>query len=106
LGGASLLALVLVASASSAASSPSASQGSRSAPAQPATFLALGDSYTIGQSVTPEERWPERLVALLAGRGVALAPPRVIARTGWTTADLERASTITSGASPHCSGSP
>lgn len=91
LGGASVLALVLVASTPAAASSPSRGERPKSGPAQPATFLALGDSYTIGQSVTPEERWPERLVALLAARGVAVAPPRVIARTGWTTADLERA---------------
>lgn len=91
LGGASLLAVVLWATTPSAASSAAASGSSRDAPARPATFLALGDSYSIGQGVAPEERWPERLVALLAGRGVALGPPRVIARTGWTTADLERA---------------
>lgn len=91
LGGASALALVLVASVSAAATSPSASFGSSGVRAKPATFLALGDSYTIGQSVTPEERWPERLVALLAARGLVVAPPRVIARTGWTTADLDRA---------------
>jgi lysophospholipase L1-like esterase len=54
-------------------------------------FLALGDSYTVGEGVSPDERWPERLVALLAARGAAVAPPEVIARTGWTTADLEGA---------------
>jgi lysophospholipase L1-like esterase len=57
----------------------------------PRSFLALGDSYTIGQGVAAEDRWPERLAALLGARGVVLSPPRVIARTGWTTADLARA---------------
>ncbi|HET9767703.1 MAG TPA: GDSL-type esterase/lipase family protein [Thermoanaerobaculia bacterium] len=57
----------------------------------PRSFLALGDSYTIGQGVAAADRWPERLAALLGARGVVLSPPRVIARTGWTTADLARA---------------
>jgi len=90
LAGASLLVAAVAASAPGAASSTAAG-GSSDARTRPATFLALGDSYTIGQGVTPEERWPERLVASLAARGMAVAPPRVIARTGWTTADLERA---------------
>ena len=51
-------------------------------------FLALGDSYTIGEGVGSAERWPDRLVVLLGERGVALAPPEVIARTGWTSARL------------------
>ena len=100
LAGASLLAAALVASAPAAASSAAASETSKDAPGRPATFLALGDSYTIGQGVTAQERWPERLVALLAGRGVPLAPPRVIARTGWTTADLERALAVERPAGP------
>jgi lysophospholipase L1-like esterase len=63
-----------------------------SAAAEPVRrFLALGDSYTIGEGVAAEERWPELLVGLLAARGVAVSPPRVIARTGWTTRDLTRA---------------
>ena len=91
LAGAGLLALALAANGPARASSAAAPEAPGTARSRPGTFLALGDSYTIGQSVTPEERWPERLVTLLGGRGVALAPPRVIARTGWTTADLERA---------------
>lgn len=55
------------------------------------TFLALGDSYTIGQSVAPDESFPVQLAASLAGQGVSLGAPQIIARTGWTTADLERA---------------
>ena len=53
-----------------------------------ASFLALGDSYTIGQSVDLEERWPIQLVALFRDAGQRIADPEFIARTGWTTADL------------------
>ena len=51
-------------------------------------FLALGDSYTIGESVTPSERWPMQLAAKLRGDGIDLSDPVIIARTGWTTGDL------------------
>jgi lysophospholipase L1-like esterase len=53
-------------------------------------YLALGDSYTIGEGVEPAERWPHRLVHLLAAGGVTLAAdaPEIIARTGWTTDEL------------------
>jgi lysophospholipase L1-like esterase len=54
-------------------------------------FLALGDSYTIGESVPEAERWPVQLAALLAKRGVTLEPPVIIARTGWTTDELTAA---------------
>lgn len=56
--------------------------------ARPATFLALGDSYTIGEGVAPEERWPSQLVRRLRAGGVAIADPTIVARTGWTTVDL------------------
>ena len=51
-------------------------------------FLALGDSYTIGEGVAPAERWPAQLAALLRARGVDLAEPEIVARTGWTTDEL------------------
>ena len=51
-------------------------------------FLALGDSYTIGESVTARDRWPVQLAALLAAEGIEMCAPQIIARTGWTTADL------------------
>lgn len=54
-------------------------------------FLALGDSYTIGEGVAPEERWPAQLAALLRARGTAVADPRIIATTGWTTDELDAA---------------
>lgn len=55
------------------------------------TYLALGDSYTIGESVPENERFPNQAAALLAAEGISLAPPRIIARTGWTTDELEAA---------------
>jgi len=54
-------------------------------------FLALGDSYTIGQGVEPAERWPAQLAALLARHGLPFEPPVLVARTGWTTEDLAAA---------------
>jgi lysophospholipase L1-like esterase len=56
-----------------------------------ATFLALGDSYTIGEGVPFEGRWPVQLVARLRERGVMVGDPRVIATTGWTTDELSAA---------------
>ena len=53
------------------------------------TFLALGDSYTIGESVGQNERWPEQLTLELAEKSIALAPPTIIAKTGWTTDELQ-----------------
>ncbi|HEX2211308.1 MAG TPA: SGNH/GDSL hydrolase family protein [Longimicrobium sp.] len=54
-------------------------------------FLALGDSYTIGEGVAEGERWPVRLAALLRERGVDVGDPQIIARTGWTTDELSAA---------------
>ena len=53
--------------------------------------LALGDSYTIGEGVAPRDRWPSALVALLSERGFEVAPPVVVAKTGWTTDELAAA---------------
>lgn len=52
------------------------------------TYLALGDSYTIGESVHSSLRWPVQLSDSLRERGIPLNHPRIIARTGWTTGDL------------------
>lgn len=51
-------------------------------------FLALGDSYTIGEGVAPEERWPHRLAARLRQEGIPLQDPETVAMTGWTTDEL------------------
>jgi lysophospholipase L1-like esterase len=54
-------------------------------------FLALGDSYTIGEGVAASDRWPVQLAALLREQGQDFAEPRIIARTGWTTDELSDA---------------
>jgi lysophospholipase L1-like esterase len=59
-------------------------------PSNSAHFLALGDSYTIGQGVLDSERWPVQLAARLNELGISMAEPEIIARTGWTSADLLR----------------
>lgn len=51
-------------------------------------YLALGDSYTIGEGVPATARWPSQLAAALRATGIAIAEPRVIAATGWTTGEL------------------
>ena len=53
-------------------------------------YLALGDSYTIGQSVLPSERFPNQVVSLLRAAHYKVADPDIIATTGWTTGDLIR----------------
>ena len=55
------------------------------------TYLALGDSYTIGEGVPEAGRWPLQLTAALRGEGIALDDPRIIATTGWTTDELAAA---------------
>lgn len=55
------------------------------------TFLALGDSYTIGESVLKNGRWPVQLVANLKSKGLSFNDPKIIAKTGWTTSDLNAA---------------
>lgn len=52
------------------------------------TYLALGDSYTIGQSVAIDQRFPFQTRLLLANQGLQLKQPDIIATTGWTTGNL------------------
>jgi len=52
------------------------------------SYLALGDSYTIGEGVDAAGRWPVQLAAALRTTGIAIADPRIIATTGWTTDEL------------------
>ncbi|MCX7042411.1 MAG: SGNH/GDSL hydrolase family protein [Gammaproteobacteria bacterium] len=54
----------------------------------PMTFLALGDSYTIGEGVNPDDRWPMQLAAAFRARGLAIAHPHIIAKSGWSTDEL------------------
>lgn len=52
------------------------------------TYLALGDSYTIGESVPEQERFPVQTVKLLRLQNIKMNDPDIIAVTGWTTTDL------------------
>ncbi|WP_114780628.1 SGNH/GDSL hydrolase family protein [Botryobacter ruber] len=60
-------------------------------PAHQYTYLALGDSYTIGEGVPENDQWGMQLARLLRGQGLAVADPVTIARTGWTTGELANA---------------
>ncbi|MFI5153733.1 MAG: GDSL-type esterase/lipase family protein [Chitinophagales bacterium] len=51
-------------------------------------YLALGDSYTIGESVSSSARYPVQLVNLLRSEGLAFEEPEILATTGWTSGDL------------------
>lgn len=53
------------------------------------TFLALGDSYTIGEGVAEAERWPVQLA-----RALGIDPPEILACTGWTTDELAAAMAV------------
>lgn len=57
----------------------------------PLPYLALGDSYTIGEAVQATARWPAQLVQRLRARGVAVDDPQFVALTGWTTEELSAA---------------
>lgn len=55
------------------------------------SYLALGDSYTIGESVPMESNFPHQLAARLNHEGLDVGLPRIIAKTGWTTSELQAA---------------
>ncbi len=57
----------------------------------PRLYLALGDSYTIGQSVPLDESFPAQTVAVLKNDGINLGEPQYIATTGWSTIALQNA---------------
>ena len=54
-------------------------------------FLALGDSYTIGESVAEKDRWPEQLADNLRAKGKKVDRPKIIGVTGWRTDQLKAA---------------
>jgi lysophospholipase L1-like esterase len=57
----------------------------------PHSYLALGDSYTIGESVPHHENFPNQVVQFLRRSGHDSHAPEIIAKTGWTTDELNEA---------------
>jgi lysophospholipase L1-like esterase len=55
------------------------------------TYLALGDSYTIGESVPVAENFPNQLARMMREKGADVAAPDIVAKTGWTTFELKDA---------------
>ncbi len=64
-------------------------------------YLALGDSYSIGEGVAEQGRWPMQLAARLRRESVALADPLIVATTGWTTDELSAAMDGTTFEAPY-----
>lgn len=60
-------------------------------PARGTSYLALGDSYTIGEGAAEADRWPVQLAQLARQSGLDMQAPDIIARTGWTTGKLQAA---------------
>jgi lysophospholipase L1-like esterase len=52
------------------------------------SYLALGDSYTIGESVLLSQSFPYQTVQQLRNQGINFYAPEIIAKTGWTTDEL------------------
>ena len=53
------------------------------------SYLALGDSYTVGEGVPLYESYPYQAVQILRKKGFNLQAPEIVAKTGWTTDELQ-----------------
>ena len=51
-------------------------------------YLALGDSYTIGEGVPVGDRYPVQAAKILRNSGIPVGTPMIVAQTGWTSIDL------------------
>lgn len=56
---------------------------------KPLRYLAIGDSYTIGESVPSSKNFPNQTAAFLKKAGIQMDEPTIIAKTGWTTDELQ-----------------
>ncbi len=80
---------------------PQAQPATPSIANSPVRYLALGDSYTIGEGVAARDRWPVQLAAALRAGGLPVAEPEIIATTGWTTDELRAAIDASAGTPPY-----
>ncbi|HEV7781254.1 MAG TPA: SGNH/GDSL hydrolase family protein [Chitinophagaceae bacterium] len=71
-----------------------------SATAKKYTYLALGDSYTIGEMVASPDNFPAQVYSMLKDQGADIREPRVIAKTGWTIDELETGIIAANNTSP------
>jgi lysophospholipase L1-like esterase len=55
------------------------------------SYLAIGDSYTIGESVPEKKNFPNQTVTCLRKKRIKFHDPAIIAKTGWTTDELQAA---------------
>jgi lysophospholipase L1-like esterase len=55
------------------------------------SYLALGDSYTIGEQIPFADNFSNQTVQLLRKNGFAFNAAEIIAKTGWTTDELNGA---------------
>jgi lysophospholipase L1-like esterase len=53
------------------------------------SYLALGDSYTIGEGLPLEENFPNQLAKMIRAKGIEVTGPDIVAKTGWTTFELK-----------------
>lgn len=83
-----IISILILATACAAESPMNNDQNPAPIPGQ-YRYLSLGDSYTIGERVTPGERWSVILSDLLRKNNINIANPEIIAQTGWTTAELQ-----------------
>jgi lysophospholipase L1-like esterase len=81
-----IVAVLLVTACMSSATTPGNSQAMIKQ-----KYLALGDSYTIGESVEVSDRFPIQLTNQLKSQGFDIEDPQIIAKTGWTTDELIQA---------------
>lgn len=81
-----LIALLFLSSCGGMSNTTSPAPPPTTTASSAARYFAIGDSYTIGESVAAEERFPHQLA-----RQLGLAEPLIVAKTGWTTDELSAA---------------
>jgi lysophospholipase L1-like esterase len=92
--------LILILLLIGCAKKQSSSISTNNSPVVPKSFLALGDSYTIGQGVAALDRFPAQTADWLQQKGITIGMLTYIATTGWTTTNLQ-AAINTQNPAPH-----